>query len=240
MRTMRLGSHTIRTPAVCASISGTDEGEIRKGIKLAKGADLLEIRLDLAKRGMALEEVMPDGIPVILTNRPKREGGGYAGSEDERVALLIRSMDLSPSCIDIELSTPKNLMEEVLTEAKRRNISVIVSHHDFSGTPKLELLEDALRKARGAGGDIIKIVTMARSRGDAMRMLEFLVRAQGEPGTPLISFAMGEEGKITRYIGPVLGCPWMYAGVIEKTAPGQPDLSTAVRWIKYLRKLEVR
>ncbi|MEM2875134.1 MAG: type I 3-dehydroquinate dehydratase [Candidatus Hadarchaeales archaeon] len=234
-----VGKHKVKTPAVCASIAGREESEMERKIKLAGEADLVEVRMDLAGKKLDLSRIMPCGIPLILTNRPRKEGGGYEGGEKERVGALLESMDLRPSCVDVELSTPPDLMREVLDEARRKKISVLISHHEFSGTPKPEFLEDILKKATDKG-NFVKIVTMAKTREDATRMLEFLVRTQERSEVPLISFAMGEAGKITRYIAPVLGSPWMYAGVLEKTAPGQPDLKTAVEWIHYLRELEVR
>jgi len=242
MGTIRLGNHKIRTPAVCASISGKNEMKIMRGLKAAKklGADLAEIRADFAGRELKLERILPAEMPIVLTNRPKREGGKYVGVDEGRVALLIDSMDLAPSCIDIELSTPTRLMVDVLKKARKKGVSVIVSHHDFAGTPEPRHAEKVLKSIVEKGCDIAKLVTAAKSRRDVFKMLEFMVRIQEKNELPVISFAMGNMGKITRYIALVLGSPWIYAGVYGMTAPGQPDLKTAVEWVAELRGLEVQ
>jgi len=242
MGTILLGDRKITTPAVCASIAGSDEGEILSGLRSAKklGADLAEIRLDLARRKPSLERILTAEIPVIVTNRSRREGGCHAGSEEERVGLLADSLDLDPLCIDIELSTAPILRRNLMLKARRKGVPVMISHHRFSDTPEPELLRGVLDEIAGEGCDLAKIVTMARSKEDAFRMLEFMVRIQGNSKLPVISFAMGRRGSVTRYIALALGSPWMYAGVFRRTAQGQPDLKTAVSWARELRRLEVK
>src|SRR5262249_39879357 len=74
-------------------------------------------------------------------------------------------------------------------------------------------------------GDVVKLVTRARSCADGLRMLAF-VRAEGG-GT--IGFCSGDAGTFTRVLAPIFGSPFTYAAPAalpgapepELTAPGQ-------------------
>ncbi|MEM2878302.1 MAG: type I 3-dehydroquinate dehydratase [Candidatus Hadarchaeales archaeon] len=237
MNTVKIGKHTVRTPAVCASVAG-EVSDVKRSLKIAErtGADIAEMRIDLI-RGK-LEDLMPGKMPAIITNRPRREGGDFSGSEDERVGMILDSLELSPACIDLEISTPGGILRKAIKKAKQSRTSVLLSYHNFSGTPDISMLRSVLNKMVQEKCDIAKIVTNAESKEDAFRMLEFILEARGP--VPSVAFAMGKEGRLTRYTSLVLGSPWTYAGVGRPTAPGQLDLKTAVEWVRVLRRLEVR
>jgi 3-dehydroquinate dehydratase type I len=67
----------------------------------------------------------------------------------------------------------------------------------------------------------LKIVTMAKNPHDSIRILDLLVSNRD---VPLITFCMGEEGKVSRIGAALLGCPLVYTSVENQTAPGQLDL----------------
>jgi 3-dehydroquinate dehydratase-1 len=136
--------------------------------------------------------------------------------------------------VDIELSTPKHLREKVVSGAKKAGMSVIMSHHDFSATPPIDTLVDVARRLAGAGCDIAKIVTFAEEPRDALRMLDFLVKVQGEVSVPVIAFAMGEAGRLSRVAAPLLGSPIVYAAAGKTTAPGQFDVATTKQLLREL------
>ena len=61
-----------------------------------KGADILEIRLDLLgirdleRASEIIREIKSEaGLPVIATNRSSAEGGKWEGTEEDRTGLLI-------------------------------------------------------------------------------------------------------------------------------------------------------
>ena len=66
--------------------------------------------------------------------------------------------------------------------------------------------------------DNVKIVSTAKSVDDATRMLE-LYNKRGKNN--LISFAMGDEGKISRILCLYLGSPYTYVSLGKAVAPGQ-------------------
>ena len=64
----------------------------------------------------------------------------------------------------------------------------------------------------------VKIVSTAKSVDDATRMLE-LYNKTGKNN--LISFAMGDAGKISRILCLYLGSPYTYVSLGKAVAPGQ-------------------
>jgi 3-dehydroquinate dehydratase type I len=99
---------------------------------------------------------------------------------------------------------------------------VIISTHDFSGTPGEEELLARLSEIRAAGADVGKIVTTANSIKDCQRVLGLLPLAEKQ-NFPLIAFCMGGKGRFTRVAALLRGAPFMYASVSENeaTAAGQ-------------------
>ena len=81
----------------------------------------------------------------------------------------------------------------------------------------------------GVGCDIAKIVTFARTPRDALTVLDFLAQVPDSVAVPVIAFAMGEAGRLSRIAAPIFGSPIVYAAAGEATAPGQFDVETTRR-----------
>lgn len=233
---LRLGKYMLHAPIICGSVIGKDLKMMRAGVSNAikQGADAVELRIDGIRGQAGGDKLLDVKVPIILTNRPEREGGKFRGSEEKRVGLLLKGLAQPIACIDIELSTPEHLREKVVSGAKERGVSVIMSHHDFSATPSIDALVGVGKRLAGAGCDIAKIVTFAEEPRDALRVLDFLAEVQGEISVPVISFAMGEAGRLSRIAAPLLGSPIVYAAVGEATAPGQFDVATTGRLLREL------
>lgn len=236
MRTFKLGKHKVQIPAVCGSVMGSDVKTMQAGAVRAidQGADLIELRFDGLRDPASLGKLLPLKVPVILTNRPEREGGGFKGDENARIEVLLQGIARGVSCIDIELSTPEPLRERVVSQAKKSGVAVLMSHHDFSLTPSIEVLTDMAKRLAGAGCDLAKIVTFAEKTSDALRVLDFLAQVQDEVAVPVIAFAMGDAGRVTRIAAPLFGSPIVYATVGKATAPGQFDVVTMKRLLSEL------
>ncbi len=242
METLKLGKHEVRTPAVCGAVIGQDIETMRASVAGAidQGADLIELRIDGLHDSAGWEKLLPVKVPVILTNRPEREGGGFRGDENKRIEVLLQGIAQGVSCVDIELSTPEPLRERVVSQAKKSGVAVLMTHHDFSLTPSIEVMIDIARRLAGAGCDLAKIVTFAEGTKDVLRMLDFLAQVQDEVAVPIIAFAMGDAGKITRIAAPMFGSPIVYAAAGEATAPGQLDVATTKRLLDELIPKEKR
>lgn len=187
-------------------------------------ADLVELRID-AIRNVDLDSLLssPRGT-VVVTNRKADEGGCFIGNEEERVAILGKAIALKADFVDIELSTDPQLISQLAETIKKHGglTQLIVSYHNFIATPQMDELFRICDESYRRGADIVKIVTYARSMDDNMTILNLIctIRRQNRN---IIAFCMGETGKISRVVAPLLGSFITFA-TREKgaeSAPGQ-------------------
>ena len=215
--------NTVDRGLVCVSVAAVDAAAVIASVRpVLSLADVVEIRLD----AMLVPQIEPCVAaldrPLLVTNRPRWEGGLFAGNEAERVDQLCAAVQAGARYVDIELRTNAALRSRLIGAARDRGARVIVSSHDFAGTPPAATLLATLHQMRASGADLGKIVTTATNADEALCVLA----VQGEAKTlhfPLSAFAMGEPGRITRLASLYLGGAMTYASLDEHqaTAPGQ-------------------
>jgi len=213
-------------PKICVSVSSADPHELCERAQRAEtlSADLVEVRLDKLDRYHGLSRIAGAvEIPVVATNRPTSEKGSFAGSESERLRLLMDAFEGGLEYVDLE-STTSNL-DNVIQTFRERNAKIILSHHDHSRTPKASELNSTLAKLQRNKSDIYKLVTTAQSPEDNLTILNLLT-TNHEP-SPLVSFAMGKAGVWSRLLAPFYGSHFTYASLERglETAPGQATIS---------------
>ena len=185
------------------------------------GANLIEARIDLLKYKDTQKIVdfiknIKDHtkLPIIATNRVKKEGGAFEGSESERISILTSVLEFVDA-VDIELSADdKNL---VIDEAKKFKDKVIVSYHNFKKTPKKEKMLEMIGEMYDSGGDIAKLAVMPKKPKDVLLLAEIGI----ELDKPLILISMGEMGKHTRIAPSFYGSSLTYGFAEGEVAPGQ-------------------
>jgi len=204
---------------ICIPIVGPTQSKSLQDITAAEPlADILELRLDLMSDYDLDALLAASKKPCIVTNRTKREGGQFSGSEEERIVLLKQAMVAGAEYVDIETSTPKELLKPFL-ESERKS-KVILSYHNFTDTP--EEIEHLYELMCGMPADILKIVTYARDINNNLALFNLIHRSKKD-GKKLIALCMGEKGEISRILSPLLG-GFLTFGSLEtgkETAPGQ-------------------
>ncbi len=157
------------------------------------------------------------GLPVMMTLRRKDQGGSFPGSETERLELLESLCELKPAYLDLEYDVPADYRKKLFESY--RNITFLSSFHDFSHMPAD--LEEIYQKVKTPHAHIYKIAVTAKSSLDALKVLAF-VQSHSEKGK-IIGIAMGDDGKPTRILAPVVGSFLTYAMLSSdrSTAPGQ-------------------
>ena len=204
---------------LCATVTAETTAELRARrdkASHADGADLVELRLDTV-RDLDLEGALADRTrPVLVTCRRVQEGGRFRGSEEERHDILRRALLLGADWVDLEW---RGGFEALIAERHGRNI--VLSTHDFDGTP--EDVEERYRAMRGTGAEVVKLAVHTRSAGDVVRLLRL---GRAHRGERLVLVGMGAAGVPTRLLPAHFGSCWSYAG--EGVAPGQVCLSDMV------------
>lgn len=210
-----------------------------------KGADILEIRLDLLgirnpeRAAEVIREIKAEtGLPIIVTSRSGAEGGKWDGKEEDRTELLINLLSLKdgPDAIDIELSAGMKERNRVIKAAKDRGTAVIVSSHDFLKTPPLQNMRTIIEEMFLAGADIAKLAVMPLSVEDTLNLLRVTLDFK-DAGKSVCTIAMGSQGKHTRVVAPFYGSVLTYASIEsdESAAPGQLPINEIKRIMEMLK-----
>lgn len=210
-----------------------------------KGADILEIRLDLLgvrdlKRAIEIiREIKSEtGIPLLVTNRSRTEGGKWEGKEEDRIGLLMNLLSFKdgPDAIDIELSAGRNDRDKVIKAAKDHGKTVIISSHNFLKTPSLQDMKAILEEMFHAGADIAKLAVMPRSMEDTLNLLRVTLDFK-DTGKSVCTIAMGRQGKHTRVVAPLYGSVLTYASIESDAAaaPGQLPVDEVKKIMEMLR-----
>ncbi|MSR56696.1 MAG: shikimate dehydrogenase [Planctomycetaceae bacterium] len=177
-----------------------------------RGAKLVELRLDWLSRVPDLGRLLVDRpTPVIVTCRRPRDKGLWRFTEEQRQTLLRSAIVAGADYVDLE--------EDIATDIRRYGPTKrIISYHNFDETPA-DIADIHARLAK-LDADIVKIVTMANSPADNVRMLQ-LVRGAA---SLTVGFCMGEFGLPSRILTGRYGAPFTYATFHRERqmAPGQP------------------
>jgi 3-dehydroquinate dehydratase-1 len=204
----------------CVSIAESSPNKIKIKLKTAlKKSDYVEVRLDFLKKEQVpkvLEIIKKDLNKIVCTLRPKTEGGRFEGNEKERISIIKLISEYNPYLLDIEYNTLKK-NKELVKYLKSTKTKLLVSWHDFKKTPKNTELQNKIKQMSKFSRNV-KIVSTAKSTDDSTRMLE-LYSKKGKNN--LISFAMGDAGKISRILCLYLGSPYTYVSLGKAVAPGQ-------------------
>ena len=219
---------------LCVSTFGRDVQSLKNSVIKAIdiGADIVEVRLDYLEDldvNVLSSTLRPYMDKLVLTLRPRYENGLFEGDEEERVGILKQLSQEGPAYVDIELRSP--MIQDLSKELMKAGITVIVSWHDFEKTPETDELQKIANLAMSCGS-IAKVVTMAKSFSDNLRILSLYHTGDKHR---LIAFCMGAEGVLSRFLSVMLGAPFMYVSLPgAPTAPGQPSITEAKELIRIL------
>jgi len=205
---------------ICTSIQNHNLEEIQQ---LLQGLEMAEIRLDLCPLDDDdIQELFSNSdVPLIATCRIADPGA----ERKLRVAV-----EAGAKYVDLEVEASPWIGRSIRQACRQWGSVLIRSFHDFKDTPPRESLLSMIEKCRSFGGEVVKIVTTARSKADVDTVLSLYDEVA--PGT-LTAFCMGEIGRESRLEALRLGAPFTYASLSdgEATAPGQwtaAEMSEAV------------
>ncbi|MCL2219139.1 MAG: type I 3-dehydroquinate dehydratase [Chitinispirillia bacterium] len=178
-----------------------------------RGVDIFEVRADLFDSSV---DGVIDYIRDIRKSIPAPLIGTFRETDSNRAnrAAGLVSLAMYVDCVDVELGMPK--WREVV-DAVPESTLVMVSEHDFNGTPDLAGLDDIVKRSLDQGADIVKIAVMANCPSDVTRLLRFTE----DCAAPLVTMAMGDAGAVSRIIAPQFGSLFSYGYLNTPLVPGQ-------------------
>ncbi|MBN2350541.1 MAG: type I 3-dehydroquinate dehydratase [Bacteroidales bacterium] len=211
---------------ICISISDTN---LNNCLSLLKNVEMAEIRLDLTEYSTdQIKKVFGSHPRLIATYRPGKE------SDRERLKKLKTAIKSGAKYLDIEYESNDTFREELIAVAKKQNCEIIISYHNFDETLSLPEMNDIVGRCYEDGADIAKIATTINGKADILRILSLYNRSDR-----IVAIGMGERGKITRILAPLLGAEFTFASPDsgKETAPGQIPYSKLKELIKSLESI---
>jgi 3-dehydroquinate dehydratase-1 len=175
--------------------------------------DALEVRLDAfddAPDATALRDL---NVPIIATARCPEEGGKNALNARERASRYLAFLDIAHA-LDIELAS-RAALADVIAAARAKKRRVILSFHDFAGTPRN--LRTLQKRAAAAGADIFKIAVTPRTPAELVALLALL----DAPPLPTSVMGMGPLGKVSRLAAARCGSVLNYGWIERPNVAGQ-------------------
>jgi len=231
-----------RLEKLCIAIQGKSPAELFERAALAlKDGHFLEFRLDslpkpaLALPGLARFLSENTAVTAIATCRRKTLGGNFTGSLATELDILTKAAEAGCQIIDLEIESaeaakPVQLAklrglpliasspEALLDGTERRPPALLISFHDFSRTYHLDKVADRIAAFEP---DFVKIVSTARNLVDNLTVLRLL--EDRSAALQIVAIAMGEEGIVSRILGPRAGGAFTFAAPSDgaATAMGQ-------------------
>ena len=220
-------------PKICVPLTGRSLRQIEEQLENMTHypADMVEWRCDwfeeIADRhetGLALRMIREQvgDLPLLVTFRTAAEGGERAIEEETYYALLD---DLAcrqePDLLDMEAWFNSEKTAAVTAGLQQQGKKVILSYHNFSGTPPLEEMTERLKEMAAMGADLAKIAVMPESMEDVYSLLRATSRVHELNLCPLITMAMGRQGLLSRLCGEISGSCLTFGSAGVSSAPGQ-------------------
>lgn len=205
------------TPMRC--LTGSEASTEALARRLERASDLHEVRLDLLDRvdGDTFDLLRRHAPKLVVTCRAAVEGGGFRGSEPERLDVLRRAARTGVAWLDLELflfeqGAVARLDLQEVTDPPR----LLASYHDFEGGAGRP--EHHARRFDGCPADLAKLAVAVGGPQDllALRELEFGCEQR-------VVIGMGMPGVWSRLRPADFGSSWTYLTTTSgrSTAPGQ-------------------
>lgn len=236
-------------PKICVPLVSGTLAELEKEAEALKALapDVVEWRSDfmaevedIAAVMEALERIqaiLPD-IPLIFTFRSAKEGGEKEISTEYYIQLNKAAAESGwVDIIDVELFNEEHIVRDLIAVAHASGVFVILSNHDFQGTPSEEEIVSRLCRAQELGGDLPKIAVMPNSPGDVLTLLAATNKMQEQyADRPIITMSMAGEGVISRLSGEIFGSALTFGAAHKPSAPGQVAVAELRKVLELLHR----
>lgn len=194
-----------------------------------KDSHFFEFRLDsLTKPAAALPYIKQfltehREATAIATCRRKENGGNFAGTLTAELEILLKAAQSGCQIVDLEVESAEETKPAQLVKLREAGAALLVSFHDFTRTRSLEQAADRIEAFKP---DFVKVVSTARSLADNLAVLRLI--EDRSLASHVVGIAMGEEGLLSRVLGPRAGAAFTFASFSDgtETAPGQVSAHT--------------
>lgn len=223
-----------RLGKLCVAIRGETPEELwQRASALGEESRFVEFRLDaLAKPAAALPGLKDflshnRDLTAIATCRRKHHGGGFSGALTAELEILTKAAEAGCQIVDLEVESAEEMkaaqMARFRAGLRAAGTLLLISFHDFTRTKGLEQAADRIQAFEP---DYVKVVSTARNLSDNLAVLRLI--EDRSLSAHVVGIAMGEEGLLSRVLGPRAGAAFTFASPDDgtETAPGQVTVRT--------------
>jgi 3-dehydroquinate dehydratase/shikimate dehydrogenase len=220
----------LRLGKVCVAIQAGSPAELIDRAEAAlKDTRFVELRLDsLPKPLLAipyLKQFLSEhrDVTAIATCRRKEHGGNFVGALTAELEVLEKAACAGCHLVDLEIESAEQAKHAQIAKLREAGAALLISFHDFTRTRSLDQAADRIEKFKP---DYMKVVSTARSLADNLAVLRLI--EDRSLATHVVGIAMGEEGLLSRVLGPRAGAAFTFASMVDapETAPGQVTART--------------
>ncbi len=198
-----------------------------------RDAKFLEFRLDSLPRPASalagITEFLAEhrDVAAIATCRRKEHGGNFGGTLVAELEILLKAAQAGCQIVDLEVESAEEAKPAQLVKFREglraAETALLVSFHDFSRTRGLE---QAAGRIALFEPDYVKVVSTAHALADNLAVLRLI--EDRSRSAQVVGIAMGEEGLVSRVLGPRQGAAFTFASLDDgaETAPGQVTART--------------
>jgi 3-dehydroquinate dehydratase-1 len=199
----------MRKIKICTVVTGSTMKEFLFNLKkIQEISDMVELRVDF------ITSLKENDIKIV--KQQTQVENILTCHNNDRLQQKVYNMGFD--YLDIDLTSIRNFTFNDANKTK-----IIISYHNFDQTPSLKKLESIKKKKKKYKPDIMKFATMVNSDDDIRILFQLLLnKKQNEQ---MIIIGMGNKGKTTRILGPLLGNYLTYASTpYSRSAPGQLNI----------------
>ncbi len=162
-------------------------------------------------------------VTAIATCRRKQFGGHFEGPLSAELDILCKAAQAGCRIVDLEVESAEEAKPAQLAKLRAEGAALLISFHDFSRTKGLE---QAAQRIEAFEPNFVKVVSTARSLTDNLAVLRLI--EDRSASMQVVGIAMGEEGLVSRVLGPRAGAAFTFASFSDgaETAPGQVTAHT--------------
>jgi len=220
----------LRPGKICVAIQAASPAEMVERAEAAlKDSKFLELRLDSLSEPEAAPPALKEffaqhrDVTAIATCRRKEHGGNFSGSLNAEIDVLSAAAESGCQILDLEVESAEEARPAQLARLRSTGAALLISFHDFTRTKGLE---HAASRIESFAPDFVKVVSTARTLADNLAVLRLI--EDRSLSAHIVSIAMGDEGLLSRVLGPRAGAAFTFAAPSESagTAPGQVTART--------------
>ncbi|PHK48814.1 type I 3-dehydroquinate dehydratase [Staphylococcus edaphicus] len=222
----------VKVAVTIAPEQGLSQSIVNDLIQYQNAIDIIELRVDqwadfneshfadIAKDISELEF----NKKLLVTYRTAHQGGEGQLTDEAYIQVLEKIVNMQyVDMLDVEFEQSGSLkpLQDIIDLAHKNQIQVVLSHHNFKETPKLEAIKHLYYKMQQLESDYIKVAVMPHSKQDVLNLLSAMSETADHVSQHVVGIAMSKIGLISRTAQGVFGGSISYGCLDTPKAPGQ-------------------